>query len=112
MLFSGEEALKKVKVLSGGEKVRLRFCKIMLNPGNLILLDDPTNHLDLEAIESLNKAMLETKSVLLFSSHDRELLNSIANRIIYLRADGSFIDKILTFDEFEEYLYNTEKKSI
>jgi ATPase subunit of ABC transporter with duplicated ATPase domains len=112
MLFSGEEALKKVKVLSGGEKVRLRFCKIMLNPGNLILLDDPTNHLDLEAIESLNKAMLETKSVLLFSSHDRELLNSIANRIIYLRADGSFVDKILTFDEFEEYLYNTEKKSI
>lgn len=111
MLFSGEEALKPVNVLSGGEKVRLRFCKVMLDPGNLIMLDDPTNHLDLEAIEALNKAMSETKSVLLFSSHDRQLMNSIANRIIYIRADGSYIDKYLTYDEFEEYLYNTEKKT-
>lgn len=111
MLFSGEEALKPVNVLSGGEKVRLRFCKVMLDPGNLIMLDDPTNHLDLESIESLNKAMKETKSVLMFSSHDRQLMNSIANRIIYIRADGSYIDKYLTYDEFEDYLYNTEKKA-
>ncbi len=111
MLFSGEEALKPVNVLSGGEKVRLRFCKVMLDPGNLIMLDDPTNHLDLESIESLNKAMKETKSVLMFSSHDRQLMNSIANRIIYIRADGSYIDKYLTYDEFEDYLYNTEKKT-
>ena len=111
MLFTGEEALKPVNVLSGGEKVRLRFCKIMLDPGNLIILDDPTNHLDLESIESLNKAMNDTKSVLLFSSHDRQLLNSIANRIIYIRSDGSYVDKYLTYDEFEDYLYNTEKKT-
>ncbi|MFA6862081.1 MAG: hypothetical protein WCR56_06915, partial [Bacilli bacterium] len=111
MLFTGEEALKPVNVLSGGEKVRLRFCKIMLDPGNLIILDDPTNHLDLESIESLNKAMNETKSVLLFSSHDRQLLNSIANRIIYIRSDGTYVDKYLTYDEFEDYLYNTEKKT-
>ena len=102
MLFSGEEALKQVKVLSGGEKVRLRFSRIMLNPGNLIMLDDPTNHLDLESIESLNRAMLETKSVLLFTSHDRQLINSIANRIIYIKADGSYVDRYLTYDEFEE----------
>jgi ATPase subunit of ABC transporter with duplicated ATPase domains len=109
MLFSGEEALKPVNVLSGGEKVRLRFCKVMLGPGNLLMLDDPTNHLDLESIESLNKAMSETKSVLLFSSHDRQLLSTIANRIIYLRADGSYVDKYLTYEDFEEYLQNTAK---
>ena len=110
MLFSGDEALKPVEVLSGGEKVRLRFSKAMLDPGNLIILDDPTNHLDLESIESLNRAMLDTKSVLLFSSHDRQLLNSIANRVIYLRSDMTYVDKYLTYDEFEEYLKNTEGK--
>lgn len=104
MLFSGEEALKPVKVLSGGEKVRLRFSKVMLDPGNLIMLDDPTNHLDLESIEALNRAMKDTKSVLLFTSHDRELLNTIANRIIYIKDDGSFIDRYMTYDEFEDYL--------
>jgi ATPase subunit of ABC transporter with duplicated ATPase domains len=105
MLFGGEDALKKCKVLSGGEKVRLRFCKVMLGPGNLIMLDDPTNHLDLESIESLNKAMKETKSVLLFSSHDRELMNTMANRIIYLKADGTYIDRNMTYDEFEEQYF-------
>ncbi len=104
MLFTGEEALKPVKVLSGGEKVRLRFSKVMLDPGNLIALDDPTNHLDLESIQALNRAMSDTKAVLLFSSHDRELMNSIANRIIYLKADGSYIDRYMTYDEFEEWL--------
>lgn len=110
MLFSGEKALKPVEVLSGGEKVRLRFSKAMLDPGNLIILDDPTNHLDLESIESLNRAMMDTKSVLLFSSHDRQLLNSIANRVIYIRNDGTAVDRYLTYDEFEEYLKNTEGK--
>lgn len=106
MLFSGEEALKKVKVLSGGEKVRLRFVQKMFNPGNLIMLDDPTNHLDLESIESLNRALNSTKSVILFSSHDRQLLQSAANRIIYLRQDGSYLDKRMPYEEFEDYLYN------
>jgi ATPase subunit of ABC transporter with duplicated ATPase domains len=114
MLFSGEEALKQVKVLSGGEKVRLRFVQKMFDPGNLIILDDPTNHLDLESIESLNRALNTTKSVLMFSSHDRQLLQSSANRIIYIRKDGSYIDKCMPYDEFEEYLYNlkqSEKES-
>lgn len=111
MLFSGEEALKKVKVLSGGEKVRLRFVQKMFNPGNLIMLDDPTNHLDLESIESLNRALNSTKSVILFSSHDRQLLQSSANRIIYIKKDGSYLDKRMPYDEFEEYLYNLEHKN-
>ena len=110
MLFSGEEALKKVKVLSGGEKVRLRFSRVMMQPGNLIMLDDPTNHLDLESIESLNKGLKKTKSVILFSSHDRELLNTIANRIIYIKEDGSYIDKYMTYDEFEDYLDELKAK--
>ncbi len=110
MLFSGEEALKSVSVLSGGEKVRLRFCKVMLDPGNVILLDDPTNHLDLESITSLNKGMKESdKTVLLFSSHDRELINTIANRIIYIKADGSFIDRQMSYEEFLDYLDSLEK---
>ena len=112
MLFAGEEAMKNVKVLSGGEKVRLRFVKVMLDPGNLIFLDDPTNHLDLESIESLNRAMSETKSVLVFSSHDRQLINSIANRIIYIKKDGTYIDKYMSYDEFEEYVFTQTGKSI
>lgn len=112
MLFSGEEALKQVSVLSGGEKVRLRFCKLMLDPGNLIALDDPTNHLDLESIESLNRAMSDTKSVLLFTSHDRQLLKSIANRVIYIKNDGSYLDRMMTYDEFEEFIYQKEHISL
>lgn len=109
MLFTGEEALKEVSVLSGGEKVRLRFCKVMLDPGNVIMLDDPTNHLDLESIQSLNKGMKEAeKTVLLFSSHDRELINTIANRIIYIKADGSYIDKEMNYEDFLVYLENNK----
>ncbi|MCR4698560.1 MAG: ATP-binding cassette domain-containing protein [Bacilli bacterium] len=105
MLFTGEEALKSVSVLSGGEKVRLRFCKVMLDPGNVIMLDDPTNHLDLESITSLNKGMKEAEhTVMLFSSHDRELLNTIANRIIYIKADGSYIDREMNYEDFLAYL--------
>ncbi len=99
MLFSNEEALKKVKVLSGGEKVRCMMAKTMLNASNLIIMDDPTNHLDLEAISSLNKGMINYKGILLFSSHDRELINTVANRIIYFD-DEKMIDKRCTYDEF------------
>ena len=108
MLFSGDEAKKKVEVLSGGEKVRLRFCRVMLDPGNLIILDDPTNHLDLESIESLNKAMSECKGVLLFYSHDRQLMKSIANRFIYIKNDLSIIDREMNYDEFEQFMYQKE----
>lgn len=101
MLFSNEEALKQVKVLSGGEKVRCMMAKTMLNASNLIIMDDPTNHLDLEAISALNKGMINYKGVLLFSSHDHELLNTVANRIIYFDGD-KFIDRRCTYDEFLE----------
>ena len=100
MLFSGEEALKKVKVLSGGEKVRLKLSRLMLKPGNLMLMDDPTNHLDLESIESLNRGLINYRGVLLFTSHDHQFLNSLANRIIYIKSDGSYTDKYCTYDEF------------
>ena len=102
MLFSGEEALKQVKVLSGGEKVRLKLSKMMLKPGNLMMMDDPTNHLDLESIESVNRGLMNYKGVLLFTSHDHQFLNSLANRIIYIKADGTYYDKYCTYDEFLE----------
>ena len=101
MLFSGEEALKSVNVLSGGERVRCMMAKIMLTAGNVLLLDDPTNHLDLEAITALNKGMINYKGVLLFTSHDRELISTVANRIIYIN-DNEVIDRKMTFDEFVE----------
>lgn len=99
MLFSNEEALKSANVLSGGEKVRCMLAKTMLNASNLMIFDDPTNHLDLESISALNKGMINYKGVLLFSSHDHELLNSVANRIIYID-ENTFIDKMCNYDEF------------
>ena len=100
MLFSKEEALKKVKVLSGGEKVRCMFSKLMLSYSNVLILDDPTNHLDIESITSLNKAMENYKGVLLFSSNDHELLSTVANRIIEFTEEGKYIDKLMTYDEY------------
>lgn len=101
MLFSNEEALKKAKVLSGGERVRCMLAKLMLESPNLILMDDPTNHLDLESVSSLNKAMIQYKGVLLFTSHDHELIQSVADRILFL-AEDRFIDFDGTYDEFIE----------
>lgn len=110
MLFSQDEALKEVKVLSGGEKVRLKLTRLQLHPGNLIVLDDPTNHLDLESIEALNRGLINFKGVLLFTSHDHEFLNSISNRIIYIENDGGYIDFRGTYDEFLPILSNKMKK--
>ena len=100
MLFSGEEALKKVSVLSGGEKVRLMFSRMMLKQANVIILDEPTNHLDMESITSLNKGMKSFNGVCLFSSYDYELINSVANRIIEFKEDGKYVDKMCTYDEY------------
>ncbi len=99
MLFSGEESLKSCKVLSGGEKVRCMLSKLMLEKGNILLLDEPTNHLDLESITALNNALADFKGTLLFTSHDHELVNTVANRIIELTPNG-IIDKDCTYDEF------------
>lgn len=100
MLFSGEEALKKINVLSGGEKARLMFSRMMLKCANVIILDEPTNHLDIETITSLNKAMSNFKGVCLFSSYDYELVSSVSNRIIEFLDDGKYIDKLCTYDEY------------
>jgi len=99
MLFSGDEALKKVSVLSGGEKVRLKLTKMMMDPGNLLIFDDPTNHLDLESVQSLNTALEKFTGVVLIQSHDRELIKTIANRFIFMMADGRRIDIKGTYDE-------------
>jgi ATPase subunit of ABC transporter with duplicated ATPase domains len=102
MLFSGEEALKPVTVLSGGEKVRCMFARMMLTAGNVLLMDEPTNHLDLESITALNKGMMNYKGVILFTSHDHELLATVANRIIYITEDKIY-DKRMAYDEFIDW---------
>ncbi|EJO5346811.1 ATP-binding cassette domain-containing protein [Clostridium botulinum] len=101
MLFSGEEALKEVKVLSGGEKVRCMLSKMMLNNANVLILDQPTNHLDLESITALNNGLMDYKSNLLFTSHDHQFIQTIANRIIEV-APSKFVDKKVTYDEYLE----------
>jgi ATPase subunit of ABC transporter with duplicated ATPase domains len=99
MLFSGEESLKKATVLSGGEKVRCMLSKMMLSGANAVILDEPTNHLDLESIEAENRGLIEFKGPVLFSSHDHQFVQTIANRIIELAPNG-MLDKLMTYDEF------------
>ncbi|QUE86518.1 ABC-F family ATP-binding cassette domain-containing protein [Exiguobacterium alkaliphilum] len=101
MLFSGEEVMKKASVLSGGEKVRCMLSKMMLSNSNVLVLDDPTNHLDLESITALNNGLESFKGVLLFSSHDHQLISTIATRIIEVTPNG-IVDKEATYDEFLE----------
>jgi ATPase subunit of ABC transporter with duplicated ATPase domains len=101
MLFSGEEAIKKVNVLSGGEKVRCMLSRMMLSDSNVLMLDEPTNHLDLESITSLNNSLLNFQDVILFTSHDHEFVNTVANRIIEI-TPGGVIDQLMTFDEYIE----------
>lgn len=102
MLFSGEDVFKKIKVLSGGEKVRTLLAKIMLEEGNLILIDEPTHHLDMESITSLNKGLSKFEGVIIFSSTDHELTETTANRIIEIFNDGKIIDQPMTYDEYLE----------
>ena len=99
MLFSGEEALKQAKVLSGGEKVRCMLAKMMLEGSNFLILDEPTNHLDLESITALNNGMNNFKGCMLFTSHDQELMNTVATRIIEINGTKTF-DKCVTYDEY------------
>ncbi|MFA5573816.1 MAG: ATP-binding cassette domain-containing protein [Brumimicrobium sp.] len=99
MLFSGEEALKSAKVLSGGEKVRCMMSKMMLARANLLIMDEPTNHLDLESITALNNGMKDFSGIILFTSHDHELVRTVANRIIEIGPNG-MIDKLMSYDEF------------
>ncbi len=104
MLFAGEEGVKKVKVLSGGEKVRVMLSKMMLMASNVLLIDDPTSHLDMESITALNNGLMKFPGVVLFTSHDHQFIQTIANRIMEITPNG-LIDKITTYDE---YLDNDE----
>ncbi|WP_249869391.1 ABC-F family ATP-binding cassette domain-containing protein [Oceanobacillus saliphilus] len=99
MLFSGEEAKKKANVLSGGEKVRCMLSKMMLSHANVLMLDEPTNHLDLESIQSLNNGLIKFKGSVLFTSHDHQFVNSIANRLIEITPSG-IIDKEMSYDDY------------
>ncbi|GGE26251.1 putative ABC transporter ATP-binding protein YkpA [Pullulanibacillus camelliae] len=101
MLFSGEEVLKKVNVLSGGEKVRCMLSRMMLSGSNVLLLDEPTNHLDLESIQALNNGLMNFKGSMIFTSHDHQFVQTIANRIIEIKSEGIF-DKQITYDEYLE----------
>lgn len=101
MLFSGEDVFKRVKVLSGGEKVRCMLSKMMLSGANVLLFDEPTNHLDLESITSLNNSIVDTKCTTLFTSQDHEFIQTIANRLIEI-TPGGCIDKVTTYDEYME----------
>ncbi|MEC8602285.1 MAG: ATP-binding cassette domain-containing protein, partial [Bacteroidota bacterium] len=99
MLFSGEEALKSCKVLSGGEKVRCILSKMMMERSNFLMLDEPTNHLDLETIQTLNNSLIKFKGNLILSTHDFEFANSVGNRIIEIGPKG-FIDKLMSFEDY------------
>jgi ATPase subunit of ABC transporter with duplicated ATPase domains len=99
MLFSGEEALKKAKVLSGGEKVRCMLAKMMLEGSNFLIFDEPTNHLDLESITALNNGLSNYRGCMLLTSHDQELMNTVANRIIELNETKTY-DRQVTYDEY------------
>ncbi|MCB0428101.1 MAG: ABC-F family ATP-binding cassette domain-containing protein, partial [Mangrovimonas sp.] len=101
MIFSGEEALKKSNVLSGGEKVRCMISRMMMIRANVLMLDEPTNHLDLESITAFNNSLKNFKGTVLFTTHDHEFAQTVANRVIELTPNG-IIDRYMTFDEYME----------
>jgi len=111
MLFSGEDAFKPVNVLSGGEKVRCMLSRMMLSGANVILLDQPTNHLDMEAIQAVNKGMTAFPGNVLFASHDHELLQTVANRIIEFQTDGTIIDRLCSYDEYLDWKLGREAQN-
>ena len=102
MLFSGDDVFKEVKVLSGGERVRCMLSRMMLFGSNVLILDHPTNHLDLESITALNNGLIDFKGILLFASHDHEFIQTTANRIIEVYDDGHIVDKYSNYDDFVE----------
>ncbi|MEG1849810.1 MAG: ATP-binding cassette domain-containing protein, partial [Oscillospiraceae bacterium] len=102
MLFSGDDVYKSVKVLSGGEKVRCMLSRMMMFGSNVLLLDQPTNHLDLESITAVNNGLIDFKGVLLFASHDHQFIQTVANRIIEFLPDGTMLDQIGAYDDYLE----------
>ncbi|MFI3230096.1 MAG: ATP-binding cassette domain-containing protein [bacterium] len=111
MLFSGEEALKKINVLSGGEKVRCLFSKMMMSGANILMFDEPTNHLDMESITAINNALIKFGGVLIFSSQDHQIVQTTANRIMEF-TEGGLIDKKTTYDEYLENDEDAKKRQV
>ncbi len=112
MLFRGEDGVKRLRVLSGGERVRCMFSKMMISGANVLIFDEPTNHLDMEAITALNNGMIKFPGVILFSSRDHEIVQTTANRIMEILPNGKLIDKITTYDEYLENDEMARKRQI
>ena len=112
MLFAGEDGVKKVRILSGGEKVRCMLSKLMITGANVLILDEPTDHLDMESITALNNGMIKFPGVLLFSSRDHQIVQTTANRIIEILPNGSMIDKVTTYDEYLESDEMARKRTV
>ena len=102
MLFPGEDGVKKMRVLSGGEKVRVLFSRMMIEASNVLILDEPTDHLDMESITALNNGLIKFPGVILFASRDHQIVQTTANRIMEILPNGTLIDKITTYDEYLE----------
>ena len=111
MLFSNEDVFKPVNVLSGGEKVRCMLSKMMLSGANVVLLDQPTNHLDMESIQAVNKGLEAFPGVVLLASHDHEMLTSTCNRVIAFQPDGTIIDKYGTYDDYLAWMAENKEKA-
>ena len=112
MLFAGDDGVKKVKVLSGGEKVRCLLSKMMISGANCLIFDEPTNHLDMESITALNQGMIKFPGVELFSCHDHQVVQTTANRIIEILPNGTIVDKITTYDEYLESDVMARKRTV
>ncbi|MCR5668447.1 MAG: ATP-binding cassette domain-containing protein [Lachnospiraceae bacterium] len=112
MLFAGEEGVKKMRVLSGGEKVRVLLSRMMIENSNVLIMDEPTDHLDMESITALNKGMTKFSGVILFSSRDHQIVQTTANRIIEFMPNGTIIDKITTYDEYLENDEMARKRAV
>ena len=102
MLFAGEDGVKKVNVLSGGERVRVMLSKMMILGSNVLIMDEPTNHLDMESITALNNGLIKFPGVCLFTALDHQFIQTIANRIMEITPNGKLIDKISTYDDYLE----------
>jgi len=112
MLFAGEDGVKKMRVLSGGEKVRVLLSRMMIQAANVLMFDEPTDHLDMESITALNNGMMKFSGVILFSCRDHQVVQTTANRIIEFLPDGSFIDKMTTYDEYLESDAMARKRTV
>jgi len=112
MLFKGEDGIKKMRVLSGGEKVRVMFSRMMIEESNVLILDEPTNHLDMESITALNNGLIKFPGVILLACRDHQIVQTTANRIIEIMPDGTIIDKVTTYDEYLESDEMARKRTV